>query len=113
MTALLWKAGIVHNPAHDFAVLLQDRQDRITYLPQDSFIAPWGVRYDMVQRLMRPPNIIRGEPGRNRFHTLALTGQQQAGTVVLQWNCSIYMPCGLRQAFHKCRKALLLWAWRG
>jgi hypothetical protein len=23
------------------------------------------------------------------------------------------VPCGLRQAFHICRKALLLWAWRG
>jgi hypothetical protein len=94
-------------------MLFHSRQDRITHLPQDSFVAPWGIGYDMMKRLMHPPNVIGSEAGRNRFHTLSLTGQQQAGTVVLQRNCSICMLCGLRQAFRICRKALLLWAWRG
>ena len=113
MTALLRETRIVHNPAHDIAVLFHNRQDRITYLPQDSFVAPCGIRYDMMKRLMHPPNVIRSEAGRNPFYTLSLTGQQQAGTVVLQRNCSICMPCGLRQAFRIRRKELLLWAWRG
>jgi hypothetical protein len=67
----------------------------------------------MMQGLVHAPNVFRSQARSHRLDALALSRQQQTRTVVLQWNCSIGMPCGLRQAFHICPKALLLWAWRG
>jgi hypothetical protein len=67
----------------------------------------------MVQRLMHAAHIVRCQACSHRLDALPLARQQQSRTVVLQWNVAISVPCGFRQAVDVCRKASLLWAWRG
>ena len=52
------------------------------------------------------------EPGRHRFHTLALPGQQQAGAIGFHGNGPVQVPRGLRQEIEIGREAFLLGAWR-
>jgi hypothetical protein len=66
----------------------------------------------MMQRLVHPSDVVGSKPRGHRLDTFALPRQQQAGAVVLQWNVTIGMPCGFRQAPDICRKALFLQAWR-
>jgi hypothetical protein len=67
----------------------------------------------MVQRLAHRLNVPGIKAGSHRLYTLALTGQQQSLAVVLQRRMPVFVPRGVRQAFHICREALLSWAWRG
>jgi hypothetical protein len=67
----------------------------------------------MMQRLVHPSHIGAGEPRGHGFDAFPFARQQQAGAIVLQRNMTIGMSCGFRQALDICRKALLLWAWRG
>ena len=57
--------------------------------------------------------MVSGQAGGHQFDTFPFARQQQTGAIVLQWNATIGMPCGFRQALDICRKALFLWAWRG
>ncbi len=66
-----------------------------------------------MQRLVHPANMVRSQARGHRLDTLALTGQQQAVAVQLQWGNSVGVPCGLRQALEVSRKAFFLGpAWR-
>ena len=63
--------------------------------------------------LMHPPHVVRRQTCRHRFHAFAFSQQQQSRAIHLQRHCPISVPRGLRQAIYICRKAFLLWAWRG
>ena len=67
----------------------------------------------MMQRRVRAPDILGGQPCGHRLHALALARQQQSGAIRLQRSMAIGVFHGFRQAFNMCRKTLLLWAWRG
>jgi hypothetical protein len=85
----------------------------LAHVFQNGFVAPGRIRYQMVQRLVRAPDIIRSHAGGYGLDALSLTRQQQSGTVSLHRSAAISVPCSFRQAIRVCRKALFLWAWRG
>jgi len=98
--------------AHDWAVLLHGRQHRSPHLGQHLVVVPWGVRHQVMERLVRAANIVWSQTRGHRLDTLALAGQQQPNAVVLQRRVPIGVPRGVCQALNICREAPLLWAWR-
>jgi hypothetical protein len=74
MLTLFRKGCVIHDPRHDGAMLLQRRQHRPPHLRQHLLVIPRRVRYQMVQRLVHAPNIVRGKACGHRFDALALAG---------------------------------------
>ncbi len=110
----LRKSRVVHNPCHhtdpDAALLVSQTPDTDpgeTLRHSTARRQPHGAETGALRRTLSPASR-RG----HRFDTLTLTRQQQPRAIVLQRNVTISMPCGLRQAFNICRKALYLRAWR-
>jgi hypothetical protein len=62
---------------------------------------------------MHTPHVIWSQSRGHGLDALALAWQHQSRAVALQWDVSVNVPCGFRQALNICRKALFLWAWRG
>jgi len=112
MGALLRIPGVVHDPDHDRTALLHDGQNIVAHAAEQGLIAPWCLGHYMVQRLVHPPDVIRGQTRRHRLDALTLSRKQQSGAIRLQGNSTIHVPCGLRQAVKIGRKALLPGAWR-
>ncbi len=77
-----------------------------------SIRSPPRIGHQVVQRLMRPPDIVGGQARRHRFDALALTGQQQPRAIRFQGLVTIGVPGGLRQTVEIGRQAFLLGAWR-
>jgi hypothetical protein len=67
----------------------------------------------MMKRLVHPSDVVGSQTGGHGLDALPLAGQQQVGTVILQREVTVGMPCGFGQALNICRKALFLWAWPG
>ncbi len=99
--------------AHDGTLLLHCRENRTAHLRQQLFVAPGSIGDQMMQRLMHSPNVVGSQARGHRLDALALARKQQPLAVGLQRIDPVSVPCGLRQAFEICRKAFLLWAWRG
>jgi len=113
MRSFLRKAGIVHDPSRHRSVPGHRPENMLPRAFQNRFVAPRRIRYQMVQGLVRPPDIIGSQALGHRLDALALTRQQQSGAVSLHRRVAIHMPRGFRQAICVCRNALFLWAWRG
>jgi hypothetical protein len=113
LMTLLGKACVIYHPRHDWITVQHGWDHKIQTAIQNRFVAPWGVRNQMVQRLVHPSHIVASQLGGHGFDAFPFAGQQQAGATVLQWKVTIGMPCGFRQALNICRKALFLRAWRG
>jgi hypothetical protein len=111
--SLLQEAGIIHDPDRYRSVLLHGGEDVLTHASQNRFITPGRIRHQMMQRLVHTLHLVGRQTRSHRFHALALARQQQSGAVGFQRGIAISVPCGLRQAIRVCRKAFLLWAWRG
>ena len=84
----------------------------MAHLLEQSFVTPRSIRYQMMERLMRLPHIVRSQPCRHGFDALAFPGQKQTLTIRFQRFHAIGVLCGLRQAIEIGREALLLCAWR-
>ena len=110
--AFFHEPRIIHHPSDDRPLLRHRAQGVFPNLPQHAFVAPGRIRHHVVQRLVGPPHVVGSQTGRHRFHTLPLSGKQQARAISLQWLLPVSMPCGLRQAVEIGRKAFLLCAWR-
>ena len=102
----------IHHPRHHRIAAQHRGHHKIQAAIQDGFVAPRGICHYVVQRLVHPPHMVSGQAGGHRFDTFPFARQQQTGAIVFQWNATIGMPCGFRQALDICRKALFLWAWR-
>ncbi len=55
--------------------LLQRGQHLSPHLRQHFVVARGRIRYQVMQRLVHAPNIVRGQARRHRLDTLALSGQ--------------------------------------
>jgi hypothetical protein len=74
MTALLGKASVIHNPAHNLVLLPHGRQNRTPHLPLHLLIAPRRIRHQVMQALVHALNVIRGQPCRHRLYALSFAG---------------------------------------
>jgi hypothetical protein len=113
MLPLLWKTGIVYDPRHHRTGPLHGWERLLPHLFQHCLVIPRCVGHQMVERLVHPSYIPRRQARGHWLDTLAITGQKQSRAVIFQRNVTICMSRGIRQTLHICRKALLLWAWRG
>jgi hypothetical protein len=113
MLALLRKACVIDNPGHHGSVFLHRRHYLVSHLLEQLFIAPRGFGYQMMEGLPHPLHVGRIQTRSHRLDAFAFARQQQAFAVILQRRVPVLVPRGFRQAFHVCREALLLWAWRG
>ena len=73
-------------------------------LPSAALIAPRRIGHDVMQRLMHPSHVVRGQTRRHRLDALALTGQQQALGVILDGNHAIRVPGSFRQTLQVDRR---------
>jgi len=76
MFPLLRKSGIVDDPRDHWTVFLHNWKYISPNLGQHLLVAPWRVRYQVVQRLVHTANIIRSQTGSHRLDALALPWKQ-------------------------------------
>jgi len=81
MLALFGYAGVVDDQRPDRAVPLYDGQHVGAHCGEHHVIRPVGLRYEMMQRLMRSLHASRLHTRSDRLDALAITGQQQSRTV--------------------------------
>jgi hypothetical protein len=83
----------------------------VAHLLEQSFLTRRSIRYQMMERLMRRPHMVRTELCRHGFEARAFPGQKQTLTIRFERFHAIGVLCGLRQAIEIGREALLLRAW--
>jgi hypothetical protein len=81
VTTLLGKAGIVEDPGLDGSQMLEGGQSALAHHIEYGSVAPRRLGDEMVEGLMHGLDMLRIEPGCHRLNALALTRQQQTGTV--------------------------------
>lgn len=94
MASLLGKSRIIDYPCHHGSTLQHGREDKSKTEVQNLLIAPRGIGYQMVQRLVHPSHVVRRQASGHRLDALALTGQQQTRAAILEGNPSVSMPRG-------------------
>jgi hypothetical protein len=97
MGPLLWEASVIHDPRRYRPTLFHRGEHLPAHTFQNRFVTPRRLGHQMMQRLVHPPDILRRQPRRHRFDTLALSRQQQPSTVGLQGSMAVGVSCGVRQ----------------
>jgi hypothetical protein len=81
MLAFLGYPGVVDDQRPDRAVPLDDGQHLGAHRREHHVVRPVGLRYEVMQRLMRSLHASRLHPRSYRLDALAIAGQQQSRTV--------------------------------
>ena len=104
MSALLDKAGLIHNPCRHRSGFLHCRQDVIADLPQHVGIAPGRLCDEVMQRLVHALHMIGSQARGHGLDAFPFPVEQQAGTVIPQREFAVRMPHRLRQSMYAARR---------